>query len=73
MIGWEVAAGRLAPYWITVASSLFIMAYFYGTYSDEGEEAFTAGLFTPVRSRWVRLAAARNRFANRTNRFRYSC
>lgn len=64
MVDWDVAAGRLAPYWLTVASSLFIMAYFYGTYSDEGYAAFSAGLFVPVRKRWSWRALLRFSFMN---------
>jgi hypothetical protein len=50
MLDRGVVSGRLAPYWITVASSLFIMACFYGGYTDEGYVAFAEGLYTPVRT-----------------------
>jgi hypothetical protein len=50
MVGWDVVSGRLVPYWIAVACSLWILAFLYAWTCDPGFNAYFYGMFVPVRS-----------------------
>jgi hypothetical protein len=50
MIERDVVPGRLVPYWIAVASSLWVLAFLYAWKSDPGFNAYYYGMFVPVRS-----------------------
>ena len=48
MMDWDVVAGRLVPYWLTVAFSLWILAFLYAWTCDKGYEAYNSGMVIPV-------------------------
>lgn len=55
MIDWDAVSGRLVPYWIAVACSLWILAFLYASKSDPGFNAYCYGMFVPVRSMRSRI------------------
>lgn len=57
-------AGRLVPYWVVVASSVWILAFLYAWTNDPGSLAYETFVAAPVRSRyglergfWLRISS----------------
>jgi uncharacterized protein involved in exopolysaccharide biosynthesis len=50
MVEWGVVAGRLFPYWVVVACSVWILAFLYAWTNDPGYMAYEAVVVVPVSS-----------------------
>jgi hypothetical protein len=50
MVEWGVVAGRLVPYWVVVACSLWILFFLYAWTNDPGYVFFETFISAPVSS-----------------------
>jgi hypothetical protein len=50
MVEWGAFAGRVVPYWIVVACSVWILAFLYAWTNDLGYMAYETVVVAPVSS-----------------------
>jgi hypothetical protein len=47
---WGMVSGRLAPYWATIATSLFILSFLYVVMTDDWFSVYEEEFLMPVSS-----------------------